>query len=54
VTGQRFDGTTLPLAEGFVIAGIVGLGFILWAEHGKLFTRPRRAAQRPKVPPPAR
>jgi len=54
VTGQRFDGTTLPLAEGFVLAGIIGLGFILWAEKGRLFTRPRRAAQRPKVPPPAR
>ncbi|HEY1125408.1 MAG TPA: multidrug effflux MFS transporter [Sphingobium sp.] len=51
-TGQRFDGTTLPLAEGFVVAGIVGLGFILWAEGGRLFTRPRKAAQRPKVPPP--
>jgi DHA1 family bicyclomycin/chloramphenicol resistance-like MFS transporter len=54
LTGQRFNGTTLPLAEGFVIAGFIGLGFILWAENGKLFTRPRRAAQRPKVPPPTR
>ncbi|MBO9575828.1 MAG: multidrug effflux MFS transporter [Sphingobium sp.] len=54
LTGQRFNGTTLPLAEGFVAAGLVGLGFILWAEHGRLFTRPRKAAQRPKVPPPAR
>jgi DHA1 family bicyclomycin/chloramphenicol resistance-like MFS transporter len=54
LTGQRFNGTTLPLAEGFVIAGFIGLGFILWAENGKLFTRPRRAAQRPEVPPPAR
>jgi MFS transporter, DHA1 family, multidrug resistance protein len=54
LTGQRFDGTTLPLAQGFVIAGFVGLGFILWAEQGKLFTRPRRGAERPKVPPPAR
>lgn len=51
LTGQRFNGTTLPLAEGFVIAGVVGLGFILWAERGRLFTRPRKAAQRPKVPP---
>lgn len=51
-TGQRFDGTTLPLAQGFVVAGILGLGFILWAESGRLFTRPRKAAQRPKVPSP--
>jgi len=54
LTGQRFNGTTLPLAEGFVVAGFVGLGFILWAEGGRLFTRPRKAAQRPKVPEPAR
>jgi DHA1 family bicyclomycin/chloramphenicol resistance-like MFS transporter len=54
LTGQRFNGTTLPLAEGFVVAGFIGLAFILWAENGRLFTRPRRGAQRPKVPPPAR
>ena len=53
-TGQRFDGTTLPLAEGFVVAGLLGLGFILWAENGKLFTRPHKAMQRPKVAPPPR
>ena len=47
MTGQRFNGTTLPLAEGFVAAGLIGLGFILWAENGQLFTRPRKAAQRP-------
>lgn len=51
MTGQRFDGTTGPLAEGFVVCGLVGLGFILFAEHGRLFTRPRRAALRPRVPP---
>jgi DHA1 family bicyclomycin/chloramphenicol resistance-like MFS transporter len=51
VTGQRFDGTAQPLAEGFVITGLIGLGFILWAEHGRLFTRPRRNALRPRVPP---
>ena len=50
-TGQRFDGTTLPLAEGFIAAGLFGLGFILWAERGRLFTRPRRNADRPRVSP---
>jgi DHA1 family bicyclomycin/chloramphenicol resistance-like MFS transporter len=50
-TGQRFDGTTQPLAEGFLFAGFVGLGLILWAERGRLFTRPRRNAVRPRVPP---
>lgn len=52
LTGQRFDGTTGPLAEGFVITGLIGLAFILFAERGKLWTRPRRAALRPKPPTP--
>jgi DHA1 family bicyclomycin/chloramphenicol resistance-like MFS transporter len=52
LTGQRFDGTTEPLAQGFFVTGLVALGFILWAEHGKLFTRPRLAALRPNPPPP--
>jgi len=50
-TGQRFNGTTEPLAEGFVVTGLIALAFILWAERGKLFTRPRRSSLRPKVPP---
>lgn len=52
VTGQRFDGTTEPLAEGFVLTGLIGLGFILFAERGRLWTRPHRAALRPNPPPP--
>lgn len=52
LTGQRFNGTTVPLAEGFVISGFIGLAFILWAENGRLFTRPRKALQRPKIAPP--
>ncbi len=51
MTGQRYDFTTRPLAEGFVVCGFLGLMFILWAEGGKLFTRPRRGALRPRVPP---
>jgi DHA1 family bicyclomycin/chloramphenicol resistance-like MFS transporter len=51
MTGQRFDGTTGPLAQGFLVTGLIALGFVFWAERGKLFTRPRRAALRPKVPP---
>jgi len=50
-TGQRFDGTTEPLAQGFMLTGLIGLGFILWAERGRLFTRPHRAALRPRMPP---
>jgi DHA1 family bicyclomycin/chloramphenicol resistance-like MFS transporter len=52
LTGQRFDGTTGPLAQGFVLTGLISLAFILWAENGKLFTRPRRAALRPNPPAP--
>ncbi len=38
--GAAFDGTTLPLAQGYVVCGIVALGCVLWGEKGKLFTRP--------------
>jgi len=50
MTGQRFDGTTGPLAEGFFMTGLLGLVLVLWAEHGRLFTRPRRSSLRPRVP----
>ncbi|HWJ70236.1 MAG TPA: multidrug effflux MFS transporter [Sphingobium sp.] len=50
-TGQRFNGTTEPLAQGFVLTGLLGLGFILFAERGRLWTRPHRAALRPNPPP---
>lgn len=45
--GQQYDGTTLPLAYAFLISGGVGLTLVLWAERGKLFTRPGTA---PKTP----
>lgn len=48
--GSRFDGTTLPLSTGFIACGIVALLLVLWAERGKLFTRPNL----PKVPEPYR
>jgi DHA1 family bicyclomycin/chloramphenicol resistance-like MFS transporter len=51
-TGQRFDGTTRPLAEGFVFTGLLALALVLWAERGRLFTRPRRAGLRPHASPP--
>ncbi|MAX00926.1 MAG: MFS transporter [Sphingomonas sp.] len=40
--GQQYDGTTVPLYAGFVICGLIALGVILIAEHGRLF----RPAQR--------
>ncbi|MCK9551754.1 MULTISPECIES: multidrug effflux MFS transporter [Aquamicrobium] len=35
--GQAFDGTTTPLAFGFVSVAVIGLVFVLIAERGKLF-----------------
>ena len=40
IIGQSFDGTTLPLAQGYVVCGIVAMLLVLWGEKGKLFTRP--------------
>lgn len=40
VIGQSFDGSTLPLAQGYAICGVVAMLLILWGEHGRLFTRP--------------
>jgi len=41
--GRQFDGSTLPLAVGTAICGIVALIFVLFAEQGKLF-RPHHAS----------
>lgn len=35
--GSEFDGSTLPLAAGSLICGLVALGFVLAAERGRLF-----------------
>lgn len=37
VIGQMFDGTLVPTAAGFMVMGICALGFVLYAEKGKLF-----------------
>lgn len=47
VIGQQYDGTTLPLAYAFVVCAVVGLVLVLWAESGKLFTRPGTAPKSP-------
>jgi MFS transporter, DHA1 family, multidrug resistance protein len=41
--GQAFDGTTVPIAAGFVIAGLLALIVVFITEGGRLFT-PRNAA----------
>jgi DHA1 family bicyclomycin/chloramphenicol resistance-like MFS transporter len=45
--GQQYDGTTLPLALAFTGAASVGILLVLWAERGKLFTRPGTAPRTP-------
>ncbi|HEY5723475.1 MAG TPA: multidrug effflux MFS transporter [Allosphingosinicella sp.] len=35
--GQSFDGTTIPLVAGFLIAGATGLAIVLLTERGRLF-----------------
>ncbi len=37
VIGQSFNGTSAPLAIGFTVAGLMALGFVLFAEKGRLF-----------------
>ena len=37
--GQQFNGSTLPMALGFVVCGLGALAFVLWAEKGRLFRR---------------
>ncbi len=44
--GQSFDGTTIPLVTGFLIAGLTALLIILVTERGRLFG-PRDDAPRP-------
>lgn len=45
--GQQYDGSTLPLAFAFVGSAVVGLALVLWAERGRLFTRPGTAPKSP-------
>lgn len=37
--GRLYDGTTIPLAAGFVFLGLSALACAWWAEQGKLFHR---------------
>ncbi len=46
VVGAAFNGTTLPLTLGLLIFGVLAFLIVLWAEKGKLFTRPHHAALR--------
>ncbi len=35
--GQQFNGTTVPMAAGFTLFGLAALGWVLFAERGRLF-----------------
>ena len=37
IVGAQFNGTTVPLALGALLCGLVSLGFVLLAEGGRLF-----------------
>lgn len=37
--GYQYDGTAQPLALAMLVCGLVGLGFVLFGERGRLFTR---------------
>ncbi len=45
--GQMFDGTSAPLGYGFLGCALAAMAMVLWAEKGRLFTRPRHSALRP-------
>jgi len=52
IVGRAFDGTTLPLTLGMLIFGFAALLIVIFAEHGKLFTRPHHDALRePELDP---
>ena len=40
IIGAQFDGSSVPLAKGYMACGALSLLFVLWAEKGRLFTRP--------------
>jgi len=42
--GQAFNGTTVPLVAGFLLAGLVALAFVALTERGRLF-RPAIASK---------
>jgi DHA1 family bicyclomycin/chloramphenicol resistance-like MFS transporter len=46
--GQQFDGTTVPLAIGFIVAGVTTLAAIFFAERGKLFAPRRSPGEAPR------
>jgi len=50
MVGAAFNGTTIPISLGFLCFGAITLLLILWAERGRLFTRPGHAHLRDQEP----
>lgn len=46
IVGRAFNGTTLPLTLGIAVFGTLSFVIVIWAEHGRLFTRPNLGALR--------
>jgi MFS transporter, DHA1 family, multidrug resistance protein len=46
--GEQFNGTTVPLAAGQMICGMIAMGFVLLAERGRLF-HAHHSASEPKL-----
>tara|TARA_B110001454_G_scaffold193355_1_gene194195 strand:- start:4949 stop:6244 length:1296 start_codon:yes stop_codon:yes gene_type:complete len=54
LVGAAFDGTTIPISIGYISFGVITMAVILWAERGKLFTRPGNAHLRSEAASPPR
>jgi MFS transporter, DHA1 family, multidrug resistance protein len=50
--GERFNGSTLPLAFGALLCGLASLGFVLFAEGGRLFRPHQSVLGEPSVASP--
>lgn len=48
--GQQFNGSSIPVAAGFLVCGLVALILVLWCENGTLFTRPGTTLKVPQNP----
>ncbi|NWK95018.1 bicyclomycin resistance protein [Sphingobium lactosutens] len=44
--GRAFDGTTLPFTTGLLVFGALSFLIVIWAERGRLFTRPHHGGLR--------
>jgi DHA1 family bicyclomycin/chloramphenicol resistance-like MFS transporter len=44
VIDRQYEDTVTPLVVAFVLFGLLALGFVIWAEKGKLFTGPEGTA----------